>query len=165
MAHVIRSLLFACLVCAAACATPDARFVTPETAVETLLDTYRIADVPEAVVRERLAGRGNFTLADETTFRACFSDHRGPFDDGAAGYVLGRIAAAKDHLTYTPTEGGRVRVTTVRAGQTDLLAVLAPSDDGYRIALGASVPREVRAQLREVYRRRSEQLARRGVRG
>jgi hypothetical protein len=165
VAHVLRSLFVASLVCAAACATPDPRFVTPEATVETLLDTYRIADVPEAVVRERLAGRGNFTLADETTFRACFSDHRGPFDDGAAGYVLGRIAAAKEHLTYTPTEGGRIRVTTVRAGETDLLAVLAPTEDGYRIALGMSVPREVRAQLREVYRRRSEQLARRGVRG
>jgi hypothetical protein len=142
------------------CAQADARFETPERAVRTLLGAYDLADVPEQVVRDRLAARGTFTLKDEVTFRESFLDHETPYDDGAAGYVLGRVAAAKDHLTFA-THGDRVHVT---AG-TERLAVLERTEDGYRIVLAASVPRHVRTQLREVYRRRSEQLARRGVRG
>lgn len=159
----MRSLSLA-LVLLAACARTDPRFASPEQTVRTVLDAYALADVPEEVVRARMAGRGTFSLRDEQAFRESFADHRGPSDDGAAGYVLGRVAAAKDHLTYERRDG-RVYVTTMRASARDTLAVLEQGEDGYRILLARSVPIAVRTQLREVYRRRSEQLARRGVRG
>ena len=145
-----------------ACSHEDPRFRTPEAAVTTLLAAYGLEHVPEPAIRERLAGRGTFELRDERTFREAFADHTGPSDDGAAGYVLGRVAAAKDHLVYT-TSGTSVVIT---AGVDPApLAVLERREAGYRFVLARSVPRTVRAQLREVYRRRSQELARRGARG
>jgi hypothetical protein len=161
--RAVTSLRLACLtLLLAACSREDPRFRTPETAVSTLLESYGISDVPEAAIRERLAGRGTFELRDERTFRETFRDHASPSDDGAAGYVLGRVAAAKDHLVYTAS-GEAVVISA--SGDPSPLAVLERGEDGYRFVLARSVPRAVRAQLREVYRRRSQELARRGARG
>lgn len=158
----MRACLLA-LVLVSGCLGDDPRFATPEATVQAMLGSYGLEAVSEADVRARLASRAPFTLRDEATFRAVFVDHRGPHDDGAAAYVLGRIAAAKDHLAYHTVGDGDVRVSV--RGETSALALLVRTDDGYRVELARSVPRDVRAQLREVYRRRSEALARAGVRG
>ena len=135
---------------------PDPRFATPEASIRTLMSAYGVEDLSEEEVQQRLRARARFTLRDADLYRDCFADWTSPHDEGLAGYVFGRVAAAKDHLRFDPVGDGEdvaVRFPDARSEGGRAAIILRRTQSGYRIVLRRSVPREVRAQLYQVYER------------
>lgn len=140
----------------------DARFATPEATVRSLFAAYAVSQASESDVRARLAARERFHLRDRTLYRSCFADFDREEDEGAAGFVFGRLVAVKEHLVFH-TAGDRATVRAT-ADATPIPTVhLRKIRGGYRIVLRESVPPEVRAQLRAVWRRQREHLERQGL--
>ena len=140
-------LLVLCLGCQP---SMDARFESPQATVDSLFNAYGISGMSESDVIRRLENRQRFTLVDPALHRACFADWRGQHDEGLAGYVFGRLAAAKDHLGVR-VDGDRAWVTP--AGKTDEQVVLIKVGRAWRISLKQSIPEKVRKQLYQIYRR------------
>ncbi len=130
----------------------DSRFSTPAATIRSLFSSYGIADVSEAEVRARLQARERFEMHDPRLHRECFADWQGEQDQGLAGYVFGRLAAAKDHLLID-VEGDLAQITPNIEGAAQEATVLVLQDGAWKIALRQSVPEEVRQQLYQVYRR------------
>lgn len=130
----------------------DKRFDTPAATIDALFRSYGIAELSEAEVRARLQARERFELRDPRLHRECFADWRGEQDQGLAGYVFGRLAAAKDHLRID-VEGDLAQITPGIEGAAQEATVLVRQDGAWKIALRQSVPEEVRQQLYQVYRR------------
>jgi len=156
-----RVLLLAICGLLAACSSceddaPDLRFHTPRATIETLLDVYGVADVSQEEVQRRMHLGRRFQLQDPELFHACFSDFRGPEDEGLAGYVFGSLAAAKDHLRLTLSEDEATILPEVDGGPGRPV-VLRRQGTEWKIVLRESVPTTVQRRLRAVYRRSQSQ--------
>ena len=142
----------------------DDRYATAGATVQTLFEAYRIADLSQQEVRERMQARGRFNLSDPESFQGCFRDYGGPQDESLAGYVFGRLAAAKDELRYylPPNEPGRVEVHTSSDAEDDDPVVLLEVEGQWKISLSESVPAQVRQQLHGVFMRAKQRALREG---
>jgi hypothetical protein len=140
---------------------PDLRFHTPRATIQTLLDVYGVGDVAEEEVQRRMSLGRRFQLQDPELFHLCFSDFRGPEDEGLAGYVFGSLAAAKDHLRITMTRDVATVIPEVDAGPGRPVTLRQDGDD-WKIVLRESVPASVQQRLRAVYRRSVDQHQRAG---
>lgn len=136
--------------------TPDLRFHTPRATIDTLLDVYGVADVSQDEVQRRMRLGRRFQLQDPQVFHSCFSDFRGPEDEGLAGYVFGSLAAAKDHLRLTISDDEATVIPEVDGGPGRPV-VLRKQGLSWKIVLRRSVPTSVQRRLRAVYRRSQEQ--------
>lgn len=136
--------------------TPDLHFHTPRATIQTLLDVYGVADVPEEEVQRRMSLGRSFQLQDPELFHRCFSDFRGPEDEGLAGYVFGSLAAAKDHLRITLSEDEATVIPQIDGGQGRPVT-LRRDGSKWKVVLRESVPTSVQRRLRAVYRRSREQ--------
>ena len=150
----LRVTAFFCMIfVTAACSAPmDSRFSTPKNTIETLFSTYGVEKMSEEEVRRRLEARQRFTMLDSALHRACFADWQSESDQGLAGFVFGRLVAAKDHLT-TKIEGQKALVGTTLKSAAEHPVVLKRTKNGWRIVLQQSVPEAIKRQLYEVYRR------------
>ncbi|MCS6800191.1 MAG: hypothetical protein NZ898_16995 [Myxococcota bacterium] len=143
---------------------PERRLASPEATLATLLDSYGLRDASEHEVRRRLQRRERFTLVDAETFRACFADHAGPVDEGAAGWLFGRLVARKDGWRLEPDGADVVHVTVEEPNGRARLATLVRDRRGqWKLSLARSVPPEVRARLRVLYERVRASHARLGA--
>jgi len=133
---------------------PDARFATPESTLNTLLDVYGVADMSQEEIQQQMRSRGRFELRDEITYRACFSDYEGPQHEGLAGYVFGTVAAGKDQLRVNMVQG-KAHVFP-DPDRRERFVVLIQEDGEWKISLRDSVPADVRRALVEQYERMSE---------
>lgn len=152
---VVFALVLAALL-GLSCTPTDSQFSTPAATIETLFSTYGIEKMSEQEVRARLQARERFVLRDAETHRRCFADWMGEQDQGLAGYVFGKLAAAKDHLRIEVDQ----QTASVRfdiEGAANEPVILDKVDGGWKIALKKSVPEAVRTQLYEVYRRARRQ--------
>jgi hypothetical protein len=137
--------------------------MTPGATLETLFASFGIEDASEEEVRRLMAERGRFHLNDPAGYRACFADYRGPQDEGLAGYVFGRLAAAKDHLTTTMS-GDQARVFPDQGEPGSHRAiVLRRFEGGWKIVLRESVPAATQRQLWGVYHRGQAEARRHGL--
>ena len=136
----------------------DVRYNTAQATIETLFTAYGVNGLSESQVQERMQVRGRFHLSDPQSYRGCFWDYDGDRDEGEAGYVFGRLAAAKDSLVFEP---GDDRVE-VRSGQSAEPVVLLRRGRKWSISLQESVPAEVRQRLRGVYQRAKQRALREG---
>ena len=154
------ALVLGCSLLASACSEepPDLRYQTARSTIETLFSAYGIQGLNEAQVQERMQVRGRFHLADPSAYEGCFLDYDGERDEGEAGYVFGRLAAAKDSLVYA-ADDERVEV---RSGQSEDPVILLRRGRSWRISLEDSVPLEVRRRLRGVYQRAKQRSLREG---
>ena len=132
--------------------TSDKRFATPASTINTLFGAYGIADMSEGEVRARLQARQRFDLRDPQTHRDCFADWQGEQDQGLAGYVFGKLAAAKDHLRIE-IDGTTAKITPDIEGASQEATVLSQTEGAWKIVLRESVPENVRQQLYQIYRR------------
>ncbi len=160
----VPALLAAASVLVAGCGDLEARrFATPEATVNALFMAYGVEAVPEPAILARMQEGGRFVPEDDEAQRSCFADHRGPADEGGAGYVFGLLAAGKDHLVFDQ-DGDVARVyPTSRRGDDAPHVVLRRADSKWKIVLGESVPPEVRARLYQLYGHAEEQAARTGA--
>ena len=128
----------------------DPRFATARSTIDTLMSAYGVEGLTELEIQERLSTQQKFALKERNAMVSCFMDYAGAHDEGAAGFVFGRLAPKKDSLKIE-TEGKRARVFI--EGQSTATATLLRERAGWRFSLSESVPKEVRARLREIYRR------------
>jgi hypothetical protein len=148
---------------AGACEEPaDPRYVTPQATIRTLFASYGVATASEATLRARLAAHESFALRDRLAYRGCFADFVRDEDEGAAGFVFGRLIAVKDHLVFR-TAGDHATLRASADSPTIPTVHLRRRAGAFRIVLRESVPAEVRAQLRAVFRRQRERLSRQGL--
>lgn len=146
-------LIFCIIAILSGCsARADKRFATPKDTIETLFSTYGVQQMSEEEVRRRMEARERFTMLDPELHRACFADWRSDSDQGIAGFVFGRLVAAKDHLT-TKIEGDRATVIATESKGPEEPVVLQRGKAGWKIVLQQSAPESVKRQLYEVYRR------------
>lgn len=144
----MRSLFLAALMMVA-CGddpAPDLRLMTPMTTIETLLDSYGVAELPQEEIDRRLSIGRRFHLNDPAALRACFSDWEEPAGEGLAGYVFGSIIVAKDDLIATVRDD-EAEVMVRDAERRTRPVVLEREDGAWRINLERSVPRSVREEI------------------
>lgn len=145
----MRSRLLAVLVLAVACGddpTPDLRLMTPRTTIETMLDSYGVAELPQEEIDRRMDIGRRFHLNDPAALRACFSDWEEPAGEGLAGYVFGSIIVAKDDLIATIRDDEAE--VMVRDPERRTRPVFLEREGGsWRINLERSVPRAVREEI------------------
>ena len=154
-------LSLACLLlsaCSSGCEdkAPDLHFQTPRATVQTLLDVYGVAEVPQEEVQRRMRLGRRFQLQDPALFHRCFGDLRGPQDEGMAGYVFGSLAAAKDHLRVTLSEDEATVIPETDAGPGRPVTLRREAGE-WKIVLRDSVPASVQRRLEAVYRRSRDQ--------
>ena len=137
-------------------APADARFASPDATVRTLFRAYGVEQMEGEEVRGLLRARASFRLRDRDLYVSCFSDWSQDEDEGLAGFVFGRLVAAKDHLRFEGDSSGelgsRVRVIPIRAGEAGDPIVLIRRGEGWKLSLHESVPSDVRRQLYRIHR-------------
>ena len=143
-------LLFASML--ACVPSADSRFATPKDTIETLFTAYGVRDVGEAEIIRRMQAQERFKLLDPAMHRACFADWKSDSDQGIAGFVFGRLVAAKDHLK-TKIEGDTATVRASESNGPNDPVVLKRGKSGWKIVLQQSAPETIKRQLYEVYRR------------
>lgn len=136
----------------------DVRYNTARATIETLFTAYGVHNLSELQVQERMQVRGRFHLSDPQAYQGCFLDYDGERDEGEAGYVFGRLVAAKDSLVFQASDD-RVEV---RSGESAEPVVLLRRGRKWSISLRDSVPMEVRRRLRGVYQRAKQRALREG---
>jgi hypothetical protein len=139
----------------------DLRYRTALATVNTLFEAYGVQNLTEDEVQERMQVRGRFHLSDPAGFRGCFVDYQGDQDESLAGYVFGRLAAAKDSLRFEPGEERVLVRTGEREGRQDPV-VLLPREGEWKISLRESVPASVRTQLHGIFMRTKQRALREG---
>ena len=128
---------------------PDPRFATPQDTVTTMFVVYGVDAMTEQQVQKHMKAKQKFQLQDRKQYLECFSDFKNPSDEGMAGYVFGRLAAAKDSLRYKTTAGR----TTVRTSQGQQIVLTKSANHEWKIKLRDSVPLNTQKQLHAVYKR------------
>ncbi len=139
----------------------DLRYRTALATVQTLFEAYGVNGLSQDEVRERMQVRGRFHLSDPEGFRGCFVDYQGDQDESLAGYVFGRLAAAKDDLRFEPGEQ-RVLIHTSEGGDAPDPVVLLREGEEWKISLLQSVPASVRTQLHGIFMRTKQRALREG---
>lgn len=149
MKALMCSRILAVLAFAMACGddpTPDLRLMTPRTTIETLLESYGVADLPQEEIDRRMDIGRRFHLNDPAALRACFSDWEEPAGEGLAGYVFGSVIVAKDDLIATVRDDEAE--VMVRDPERRTRPVILEREGGsWRINLERSVPRAVREEI------------------
>lgn len=140
----------------------DPRFATPQATVRTLFSAYGVSLASEASLRARLVAHERFRLRYPVAYRSCYADFERDEDEGAAGFVFGRLVAVKDHLVFH-RDGDHATVRASADSPAIPTVHLRRRAGAFRIVLRQSVPVEVRAQLRAVFRRQRERLERQGL--
>lgn len=132
----------------------DPRFSDANKTFTTLLRAYGVASISEGDVAERMSSGGKFTLHNESDFREAFADYRSPADEGAAGFVFGRLVRSKDSLVFD-TKGDRTDIYIKNRPRTQVAAVLIHEKEtgAWKFSIKESVPEEIRARLLDLYRR------------
>jgi len=126
--------------------------------VETLFAAFGVEALDEASIRDRMQRGRRFHLQDPASFRACFADWERPEDEGLAGFVFGGLAASKDNLRLTLTEGEATVFPLVNEQNEGRPVILRQLEGEWKIVLRQSVPASVRRRLYEVHRRSEAQL-------
>ena len=166
-ASLARGLALALLVLAGplttGCDDPvDPAFATPEATLRSLLRSHRLDTVAPDVLRERVARRERFRVADHGLYRSCFESFRDePETQGLAGFVLGAIARSRG--LWGTAIGADGRHATVRAGSHARIELERDDEGRWRIDLHRSVPVHVQRQMAELGRRVRERYAHDGL--
>lgn len=132
----------------------DPRYENANKTFTTLLRAYGVASISEGDVAERMTSGAKFTLHHESDFREAFIDYRSPADEGAAGFVFGRLARNKDSLVFD-TKGDRTDIYIKNRPRTQVAAVMMRDKESgaWKFSIKESVPAEIRARLLDLYRR------------
>lgn len=161
----MRSCLFMALVTLASlgvgCDAPvDPRYETPRATIGSLLASYGIEDTPEHQVQAMIARGGELRVRDQGLHDGAFADLDEAHDEGSAGWIFGRLAAAKEHLEFQ-VEGDHATVfTRTEGGRMHQPVHLVRRNGSYRISIEETVPTEVQERFALLYARHARRLGR-----